>query len=193
MDAKALIQKLQLKPHPEGGWFREIHRASERVTTARGARSALTTIYYLLERGQLSRWHVVQSDEVWHFYAGAPLELVVYDSTARVCKPMVLAAASAATTATATAASPVTAAPIGLSPPTVGAASAAIVTQDEGHEPVGIVHAGEWQAARSLGDYSLVGCNVGPGFEFEDFRFVSDLPGHAEHFSGELVRYRSLL
>jgi predicted cupin superfamily sugar epimerase len=176
MDAKALIQKLQLKPHPEGGWFREIHRAAERVTTARGARSALTTIYYLPERGQLSRWHVVQSDEVWHFYAGAPLELVVYEPVARVCKPIVLAAPAVAV------------APTAITVPTAPAA-----LPNEGREPVGIVRAGEWQAARSLGDYSLVGCNVGPGFEFEDFRFVSDLPGHAEHFSGELVRYRSLL
>ena len=60
-------------------------------------------------------------------------------------------------------------------------------------EPVGIVRAGEWQAARTLGDYSLVGCNVGPGFEFEDFQFVSALPDHAAHFTGELDRYRNLL
>jgi hypothetical protein len=58
---------------------------------------------------------------------------------------------------------------------------------------VGIVRAGEWQAARSLGDYSLIGCNVGPGFEFADFRFVSALPGHADHFKGELGRFRTLL
>jgi predicted cupin superfamily sugar epimerase len=157
MSAKALIERLQLKPHPEGGWFREIHRAGERVTTARGTRSARTTIYYLLEREQLSRWHVVQSDEIWHFYAGAPLELIVYDPATRVCRPAVLEAP----------------------------------TQE--HEPVGIVRAGEWQAARSLGDYSLVGCNVGPGFEFEDFQFVSALPGHASHFSGPLSLYRGLL
>ena len=157
MNAQALIEKLQLQPHPEGGWFREIHRAAERVTTARGARSSLTTIYYLLERHQLSRWHVVRSEEIWHFYAGAPLELIVYDPATHVCRPSVLDAP----------------------------------TQDR--EPVGVVRAGEWQAARSLGDYSLVGCNVGPGFEFEDFQFVSALPGHADHFNGELASYRTLL
>ena len=42
-------------------------------------RHVWTTIYYLLEQQQLSRWHVVESDEVWHFYAGAPLELLGYD------------------------------------------------------------------------------------------------------------------
>ena len=157
MNARALIEKLQLRPHPEGGWFREIHRAAEKVTTARGPRSALTTIYYLLESQQLSRWHVVQSEEIWHFYAGAPLELIVYDPATRVCRPLVLD------------------------------------TPDQQREPVGIVRAGEWQAARSLGDYSLVGCNVGPGFEFEDFQFVSGVAGHADHFRGELARYQSLL
>src|SRR6187431_960841 len=96
MNARALIEKLQLRPHPEGGWFREIHRAAEKVSTAtRGGRSALTTIYYLLERQQLSRWHVVQSDEIWHFYAGAPLELIVYDPATRACKPSVLDAPTA--------------------------------------------------------------------------------------------------
>ncbi len=77
--AADLIARLGLKPHPEGGWFREVHRATDRVETARGSRSALTTIYYLLEKEQISRWHVVESDEIWHFYAGAPLELLVYD------------------------------------------------------------------------------------------------------------------
>ena len=157
MNARALIDRLQLKPHPEGGWFREIHRAVERVDTARGSRSAITTIYYLLEREQQSRWHVVRSDEIWHFYAGAPLELVVYDPAERRCTLNVLD------------------------------------TPMQGREPVRNVRAGEWQAARSLGEYSLVGCNVGPGFEFEDFQFVAAVPGHVDHFTGELARFRTLL
>jgi predicted cupin superfamily sugar epimerase len=60
-------------------------------------------------------------------------------------------------------------------------------------EPIGVIDAGVWQAARSRGAYSLVGCNVGPGFEFADFRFVAAIPGHAAHFTGELARYASLL
>src|SRR5688500_7309857 len=60
-------------------------------------------------------------------------------------------------------------------------------------QPVGIVPAGVWQAARSTGEWSLVGCNVGPGFDFADFQFVAALPEHAGHFEGELGRYSDLL
>ena len=76
--AARLVERLGLAPHPEGGWYREIHRSAERLDTSRGVRSALTTIYYLLERGQQSRWHVVASDEIWHFYAGEPLRLAIH-------------------------------------------------------------------------------------------------------------------
>jgi predicted cupin superfamily sugar epimerase len=155
--AAELIARLGLKPHPEGGWYREVHRADERVETPRGPRAAITTIYYLLEQAQLSRWHVVSSDEIWHFHAGTPLELLVYRPETRVVQRNV------------------------LGPPTVE------------QQPIGIVRAGEWQAARSLGAYSLVGCDVGPGFEFEDFRFVTTLAGHETHFTGELARYTGLL
>lgn len=155
--ASQLIARFGLSPHPEGGWFREVHRAAERVETQRGTRSALTTIYYLLERQQLSRWHVVASDEIWHFYAGAPLELLVYAPSGRALQRHVLAAPA------------------------------------PDREPIGIVPAGAWQAARSLGEYSLVGCNVGPGFDFADFQFVSRLPGHREHFSGALAAYVDLM
>jgi predicted cupin superfamily sugar epimerase len=58
---------------------------------------------------------------------------------------------------------------------------------------VGVIPAGVWQAARSLGEYSLVGCTVGPGFEFDDFQFTSDLPSHADHFKGDLGAFASLL
>ena len=86
----AVIEKLDLKPHPEGGWYREIYRSSDRVHTSRGARSAITTIYYLLERNQVSRWHVVAADEIWHFYEGSPLELLAYDPRARAMVHSVL-------------------------------------------------------------------------------------------------------
>ena len=73
-----LIARLQLEPHPEGGWYREVHRSATLLQTARGPRAALTSIYFLLEQHQHSRWHVVTSDEVWHFAGGAPLELLSY-------------------------------------------------------------------------------------------------------------------
>jgi uncharacterized protein len=155
--ASELVARLELKPHPEGGWYREVHRSGERVQAALGPRAAITSIYYLLEQGQVSRWHVVTSDEIWHFHAGAPLELLIYRPESRELRRAV------------------------LGPP------------DAGQEPIGIVDAGKWQAARSLGACSLVGCDVGPGFEFEGFRFVAALPRHEEHFSGALAPYSALL
>jgi predicted cupin superfamily sugar epimerase len=73
-----LMTSLQLQPHPEGGWYREIFRSPTQIETPRGVRSAVTTIYYLLEAAQISRWHVVEADEIWHFYAGTTLELFAY-------------------------------------------------------------------------------------------------------------------
>jgi hypothetical protein len=81
VDARAaqLIERLGLAPHPEGGYFRELFRAGLGVVPGdgRGARSALTSIYFLLPAGEVSRWHRVRSDEVWHHCEGAPLELLV--------------------------------------------------------------------------------------------------------------------
>jgi predicted cupin superfamily sugar epimerase len=73
----ALVATLGLIPHPEGGYYGEVFRAPSLVQPedGRGARPALTTIYFLLPAGAISRWHRVQSDEVWHFYEGAPLDL----------------------------------------------------------------------------------------------------------------------
>ena len=73
-----LIRMLRLAPHPEGGWYREIHRARCRVVTARGGapRSAVTQIYYLLNAGERSRWHRIDADELWHFYEGDALTLL---------------------------------------------------------------------------------------------------------------------
>ena len=77
--AQQLIDTFALEPHPEGGWYRQVYRSEERVTRHHdGAeRSAITTIYFLLAEGAESAPHVVQSDEVWHFYEGDPLELKV--------------------------------------------------------------------------------------------------------------------
>jgi len=75
--AAALVQSLGLIPHPEGGHYREVYRASRQVQPASGGplRSALTTIDFLLARGQFSAWHRVRSDEVWHLLEGGPLRL----------------------------------------------------------------------------------------------------------------------
>jgi predicted cupin superfamily sugar epimerase len=78
-----LIAKLGLEPHQEGGWFRQVYKSATQVKAPQGPRSAVTTIYYLLEHQRASPWHVVQSDEIWHFYYGAPSELLSYDPAGR--------------------------------------------------------------------------------------------------------------
>jgi len=81
MNAKKWIERLQLEPHPEGGSFRETYRSGEILaaeglpTRYGGARSVSTAIMYLLEADDLSALRRLRSDEVWHFYAGDPLDL----------------------------------------------------------------------------------------------------------------------
>src|SRR6185437_12619891 len=81
-EAGALIARLNLKPHPEGGHFRETfrdcgHPPAGRDPAGKGGRSHSTAIYFLLARGEASRWHRVDAAEVWHFYRGSPLELKI--------------------------------------------------------------------------------------------------------------------
>lgn len=73
LSAEEVAHLLGLQPHPEGGFYRETFRAS----SPEGGRGASTAIYYLLRQGEVSAWHRVDADEVWHHYAGAPLELTV--------------------------------------------------------------------------------------------------------------------
>jgi len=136
VEADRLIELLGLKPHPEGGHFKETFRDCGPPPAGRDGnvgRAHSTAIYFLLKAGEVSRWHRVDAAEVWHFYRGAPLEL-------RVSKQVYL-----------------------LGPDI-----------DEAQAPQIVVPAGAWQAARSLGDYTLVGCTVAPGFEFEHFEMAPD-------------------
>ena len=77
------INHLNLIKHPEGGWFSETYRATETIPVAAlperfdGPRSFCTAIHFLLEQGDLSALHRIKSDEIWHFYAGAPLTVRV--------------------------------------------------------------------------------------------------------------------
>ena len=131
-EAAQVIEALGLQPHPEGGFYREIFRSPAQVQAGARRRAAGTSIYFLLPEDAHSAWHVVQSDEQWHHYAGAPLKLHLL--------------------------------------------------RDDGHEtmllgsdvlkgelPQAVVPAGVIQAARPLGGWSLMGCTVAPGFDFEDF------------------------
>ena len=71
MDAEVLIARYGLEPHPEGGRYREIYRLPDGA----GGRGALSTIYYLLKRGEVSAWHRIDAVEIWQFHAGDPLRL----------------------------------------------------------------------------------------------------------------------
>jgi uncharacterized protein len=79
--AAEIIARLELKPHPEGGHYRETFRDAR--TDANG-RSVSTAIYFLLARGERSHWHRVDAVEVWHYYAGSALTLwIAHDGGTR--------------------------------------------------------------------------------------------------------------
>ncbi|HTQ13838.1 MAG TPA: cupin domain-containing protein [Rhizomicrobium sp.] len=122
-EAGRIIARLELAPHPEGGHFRETFRdARER------GRAHSTAIYFLLRRGEVSRPHRVDAAEVWHHYAGAPLQLKIGRRTHVLGKDLA-----------------------------------------RGQRPQIVVPAHAWQSARSLGAWTLAGCTVAPGFEYEGF------------------------
>jgi uncharacterized protein len=85
LTAEQVIDTLQLKPHPEGGFFAETFRgeALPFALPDRGQRSASTAIYFLLRAQDFSALHVVSSDEAWHYYCGDALELHCFDTTKR--------------------------------------------------------------------------------------------------------------
>ncbi|WP_263410922.1 cupin domain-containing protein [Terriglobus tenax] len=77
MTAEELVTNLKLERHPEGGWFRQTYAAAAKVATPHGQRAASTAIYFLLSGNEFSALHRIQSDEVWHFYAGDTLVVSV--------------------------------------------------------------------------------------------------------------------
>lgn len=133
IEAQRIIDELNLSPHPEGGYYRESYRD---LPTAHDPRGASTAIYFLLTAGNDSHWHRIDAVEIWHYYAGAPLELSMAapgeKKQSQILGPDVLA----------------------------------------GQRPQGIVKPGDWQAARTLGDYTLVGCTVAPAFDFATFELA---------------------
>jgi predicted cupin superfamily sugar epimerase len=77
MTSKDLISKLNLQPHPEGGYYRETYRSEQTLIVAEEKnRNVSTAIYYMLEDNDRSRFHRIQSDELWFFHQGDPLEIV---------------------------------------------------------------------------------------------------------------------
>jgi len=146
LTAADVIRLLDLKPHPEGGHFRETFRdvpppypPPQAGEGREGVgRAASTAIYFLLARGERSHWHRVDAVEIWHWYAGAPLELEISQSEGRIERV------------------------------TLGDDLAS------GQRPQAVVPAHAWQAAQTLGDWTLCGCTVAPGFDFSGFELAPE-------------------
>ncbi|MEN9942222.1 MAG: hypothetical protein RLZZ91_223 [Bacteroidota bacterium] len=82
MNAKTYIDKLQMLPHPEGGFYKENFRSETSIQFEgfEGERSICTSIYFLLEKGQTSALHRIKSEEIWYFHDGHTLEIIELDS-----------------------------------------------------------------------------------------------------------------
>jgi predicted cupin superfamily sugar epimerase len=133
MTAAEIIASLGMARHPEGGWYAETFRDNGH----QGGRGHSTAIYFLLEEDDVSAWHRVKdAAEVWHYYAGAPLEIRVHGERG-------------------------------------GSFSAVLgIDLNLGERPQVVVPAGCWQTAKSLGEWTLVGCTVAPGFDFSQFELA---------------------
>jgi len=150
------IKKLQLTPHPEGGYYRETYRhplliqRSQLPAQYAGDRCLMTIIYFLLRGGQFSALHRLRSIESWHFYQGCPMILYFLDKTA--------------------AAQEVTLGP----------------DIDTGQVLQVVIPCDTWFGARPADpqSYALVGCIVSPGFDFADFelakrrKLIEEFPQH---------------
>jgi hypothetical protein len=162
---RKIVERFQLDPHPEGGYFREVYRSGilldrPNADTGRSARRSVSTqIYFLLAEHDFSAFHRVRgSDELWHLYAGGPLELHTIDTSQQYAKH--------------------------------------VLTGDlASGEPVAVVPAGCWQAARPAPAtaWAFCGCTVAPGFDFADFEMparqelATAMPAH-ERIIHELTR-----
>jgi len=148
------INILKLDKHPEGGWYKEIYR-SDMVIDKKcfngkysGDRNSMTSIYYLLKKNEFSAFHKIKSDEIWHYYDGAPLILYTINENGELNKY--------------------------------------ILGTDKNCLPQVIIPANTWFGATTSGDYTLMGCTVSPGFDFEDFELASrkvlseQFPQHSE-------------
>ena len=127
--APAIVERLGMRQHPEGGWYVETWRAD---APPDGGRPSASAILFLLAAGERSHWHRVDAAEVWQWSGGAPLELRINDGSATATYRL------------------------------GGALSA-------GEVPQVVVPPDAWQAAQSMGAWTLVGCIVSPAFDFAGF------------------------
>lgn len=136
-----IVKQLDLKPHPEGGYFKETYRsigfiASQSLDSSYGgSRNFSTCIYFLLTSDTFSAFHRIKQDEIWHFYEGSPIVLHTISEDGKHEEHY-----------------------IGQD-------------FDSGQVPQLVVNGGDWFAAKILdkNSYALVGCTVAPGFDFLDF------------------------
>ncbi|NJN26704.1 MAG: cupin domain-containing protein [Cyclobacteriaceae bacterium] len=159
--AEYWINSLALKPHPEGGYYREVYRSEEELKQHSlplryaGDRAFATSIFFLLKNNQISAFHRIQSDETWHCYAGVTLELFVLQTDGSLAHLL-----------------------LGSQ---VERGEYLQVTIPRQH----------WFAARLVEQqgYALLGCTVAPGFHFDDFELanrkelIDRYPKHAEIIS----------
>lgn len=132
LSASEIIALLHMKPHPEGGHYVETFRDSHGPEE----RGFSTSIYFLLQAGEVSAWHRVDAAEHWFWHAGGPLALSISDDGNQAYAHR-------------------------LGP-----------DLRSGQRPQAIVPARAWQAAESLGAWTLVSCVVAPGFLFERFELA---------------------
>lgn len=159
--ASYFIEKFNLTPHPEGGYYSETYRSDEVIKGSSlpeqysGDRHFSTAIYFLLEGRYFSSFHRIQSDEIWHFYYGDPLNIYVIQPEGQLDVIR-----------------------LGNEP-------------EDGSAFQAVVKAGCWFACKPVlpGGYSFVGCTVAPGFDFADFELAdretlaAEFPKHAELIS----------
>lgn len=136
--AQKVVDELDLEPHPEGGAFREIYRSELTCKNTDGEeRNVCTAIYFLVEAGNVTKWHKVLNDEVWHYYKGETLVLELISPDGELSRYRI----------------------------------GNRIEKDE--IPQLVIPAHTWQRAYTTGDYTLVGCTVSPGFDFEDYEEIS--------------------
>ncbi len=143
-EARYWIEKLGLKPHPEGGHFRETYRAPVTIPQValpdvfNGGRSACTGIYFLLAGQEFSAFHRLAADEMWHFYAGAAITVHMIDREGKHTE-------------------------FAVGP-----------NAEKGEQFQVVVPAGFWfgSCLSEPDAFALVGCTVSPGFDFADFELA---------------------
>jgi len=153
--AQELIKLLDLRPHPEGGYYSEVWRAPERLAVNAlpprysGGRSLSTAIYYLITPDSFSRMHRLRSDEIFHFYLGDPVEMLLLSADSATLRG-------------------------GANKGKEGGQLVILGPDVErGHRPMAVVRRGTWQGARPRtrrkGAFALMGTTMAPGFEYDDY------------------------